>query len=1563
MAEEIVDENVQQPVQEEPSVHRKITISGKMTIPDSFSSGMGAKPEALDIFKNIVGNPLTGSNPGGKQQAQQLDDSNFIENISHTAQKKASQQDNPYYNMRPFTYNGDYDGANFERYYGTNEYKTLGFSPYRDNESLYNEKMTLGDQFVRSASQWPSLFKTGLMSGITSWGDIFTDPLAPDIESARSMQRAMAIGNSGSGGVSGFLANTFLNSAYTVGIGMEMLGETLLLAGATAATGGADIEATAPAWMARMGLGAGKITEGVKAGVAVAGANEALESFKALKTVGQAKTFWSTLPGKGLNIINPLEHTMDALRATDYATNYAKAVNTVGAFAKDVVMTHAAVSEAKLEGGMVKLDVTRDLIDEYRKKNLGRDPEGKDLEKIENLATQEALRTGLWNLPAIMWSNKFMYETMLAPIEKLVKINPAKEGALHMFDKDVFKEVGDSFLDKTKLAAKGFANPRVYGKYAMNYLKANLAEGVQENLQEAISSGAIQHAMSVYKDQGKGAYEGYLGYFMKGLGEQFSAQGAETFAGGFVMGMFAQPMMAAPSMALSKALDATVNKGKIAKYKEARDLQRTSETGMLNDLYKNLNIALAPDINNAIRQGYLSDDLYSALNEGKQKRAVDAKDDSFREHLYTALRTGHYDVFINKLKDYKNLSPEEAKDAFKDVGVIDGAEALKHIDAVVARAEQLKDDYESTSNEFSNPFSPRQYTKDSSLYRANVVAYHAWEEAKKNLIFAKSAFKRHGERMEDLAGKLSALSNHIAKADAHSMLSLLDPKTTGIEIATLKEEIKALDLVIPGNARIRAQKEKQLEHLYNFHEAIKNHQDNVLNQVANETFENKDPEIEKKFNETETEAFKAFKTYVQYLGKKHDSPVFDTDIRKAYDIVKDHLILKDERNNLTRSINLLSNPKGFMNLQLRLQAAGTQLLDDMPDILESNSKLFTALKEVNNSVNVLAKVAGVVVTPEFMKSLENAVKNNTIIPIPTEFIDPKTGEKITAETNPERFEKAIELWRSSAELIGKTEVEKPAETTELVVLSTTPTDISKIDINDISTFPPALMEQINDVFSWMKEVFPDAVLEEEYATNEDMKGLVRAYIINNGGVVAEAESAPVDDTKQKEQEAARANLEKLRAEAKQAMPEKFIVPETPAVIEVRSTTAQREVLPKTLEELEGRQVERDGSIGTIQIAGADNVSFITDNVEYKIKGADISSDPANFGFQGLLKDVEPVNEVKSVAQPEVSSKYNITNISESLATVNGVNYIINTDTSGNIISLSPENKPEQQLTNEKLIVAVEVERNKLDYDLPEEVINEVVESKKKESPVTVILEGIMADNLTETVARGLNKLYTKEQLTANEQLQVELWVFDALDQVDDLLRKDAYRDNESLKNAFYSLRIINHLLHGQKTDVTQSETGTQQAPVTNNSQKGKRTISKRSGKQSKTKTVTKVSPVKVAPVVISSINQDSLTDAMEKRYEVVYNALDQPDIAGRYLVKRVNKKSVILSRPGSKDIKISMEAVSSVIKEIIKPGEVKTTVETQETITGNQTVVKELSDPIISKSVEDATKDFLDKLC
>jgi hypothetical protein len=174
-----------------------------------------------------------------------------------------------------------------------------------------------------------------------------------------------------------------------------------------------------------------------------------------------------------------------------------------------------------------------------------------------------------------------------------------------------------------------------------------------------------------------------------------------------------------------------------------------------------------------------------------------------------------------------------------------------------------------------------------------------------------------------------------------------------------------------------------------------------------------------------------------------------------------------------------------------------------------------------------------------------------------------------------------------------------------------------------------------------------------------------------------------------------------------------------------------------------------------------------------------------------------INDITSFKAEGLNGKYNVENITEDSVTVNGVDYIINTDSKGNIISLSPTNKPSQEIKNEKLITAVEIKRNQLEYREEVENIEEVIDKLENNySNLNALLDTIWETNMTNTVAEALDNLYEDKPLTKSQQLQLSLWLTDAFKRVVRLYSdKNTKEETDVLNQAYSNLEIIEALLY------------------------------------------------------------------------------------------------------------------------------------------------------------------------
>jgi len=131
----------------------------------------------------------------------------------------------------PKAFYGDSDmNLTFDRYYSHPSFSELGYSPWRDNESLYNANSGWTDDLRRG------LKATGSIIGSTMWNnkpflstlDLF-DPLNYEEEHASELSRLMKVGTSTRGGVGGFATNFFVNSGITLGIAASAVIESMAI--------------------------------------------------------------------------------------------------------------------------------------------------------------------------------------------------------------------------------------------------------------------------------------------------------------------------------------------------------------------------------------------------------------------------------------------------------------------------------------------------------------------------------------------------------------------------------------------------------------------------------------------------------------------------------------------------------------------------------------------------------------------------------------------------------------------------------------------------------------------------------------------------------------------------------------------------------------------------------------------------------------------------------------------------------------------------------------------------------------------------------------------------------------------------------------------------------------------------------------------------------------------------------------------------------------------------------------------------------------------------------------
>jgi hypothetical protein len=233
-----------------------------------------------------------------------------------------------------------------------------------------------------------------------------------------------------------------------------------------------------------------------------------------------------------------------------------------------------------------------------------------------------------------------------------------------------------------------------------------------------------------------------------------------------------------------------------------------------------------------------------------------------------------------------------------------------------------------------------------------------------------------------------------------------------------------------------------------------------------------------------------------------------------------------------------------------------------------------------------------------------------------------------------------------------------------------------------------------------------------------------------------------------------------------------------------------------LESLKNKPVTYKGQRGVLSIDEGGKVSFESDSG----KTYDIPTEADN--RNAFDYGITPIKE-------KAEKSINVSDVSETNATVNGVKYTIHTNKkTGNIIGLSPENKPEQIIRNEKLITAVEIERNKSAYKEGE---TESDLAKEKESlpisehKVVDLVDNIHAKHMDDATSEALDKMMRGNRVSEEE---IKLLKDYAEKVGNDLLALQIdgdYGESDVLNSAIENIDLLEKQIKQDESEINSSE--------------------------------------------------------------------------------------------------------------------------------------------------------------
>jgi len=911
--------------------------------------------------------PTSSGFSNNDQKAPNLTTKEGIENYLASQDKKnyTTKIDNPLVPYRHSSYQ-----TNFERYYHHGKFSKIGFNPFLDNEQIYNENSTWFDDVGRASKMFKNLFWTGAVSSYRSLGDLFDEDSylsGVDLESAREFADATRIGNSTRGGAAQFLTNLGLQFGYTAGIIGSIALEEFAL---TAMTGGGSVLSSP----VRMGARIAKLSaNSTKAGKITKGT---IDLIKNLKDVNKYKGFRESVK-LGDNFVTRfvMPETLEVLKTLSTAknagkniTNMTKISKTVGAGYRDLRSLNYALSEAKMESGMIYDQQFADNISRLQRDSLDGSLTPEQITKARNNANGAAFYGLASNAAIIHISNQFVLGTALSSHSRRLK-KALQEPGGGVFSKINTKKpaIKDGVLQKDilELQKNGFAGlidgikPGSFKKgvkqtalFALRYSVANIAEGLQELGQEAIAEGAKEYYTSVFDDPSMGGINLYLSTLGSGMGKQLNGHGFETFMSGFMMGGPAKVMQTmlfktAPNLT-QKIFNREAYDKEIKTKKENEAALLELGQGFWNELASDSDVSLLQNIENLIVQKQISEDMSDAMMNDDLFEVHNLKDFSKLMNVYTLIKNNGLEYFRELINDTLQLNSRELAEAHpSSKSDVKNNKIKERLESYLEDINKIEENFENIDNRLINIFDESQYEEGTEEFENERAKRQTFDRYKMIALFTKDRVRRSSERMLSIYQEFESKELY-KNMSASDIVVLLSPYKLAQEIEFLKSTIDSLDKT--SDPDLYSRKEERLKDLSAINEfynekvlteeeiqqnlfkriATQKKYENIEDYLKSEDFK-KDLEADavlasayknrkkQKGRRTEIDWRKKkqlanlVKTYISNLAKVQNSSIDDTQLYEVIRKIFDYSQLQRENSIFTNASITLSNPEVISN--------------------------------------------------------------------------------------------------------------------------------------------------------------------------------------------------------------------------------------------------------------------------------------------------------------------------------------------------------------------------------------------------------------------------------------------------------------------------------------------------------------------------------------------------------------------------------------------------------------------------------------------------------------------------
>ena len=871
-------------------------------------------------------------------------------------------------------------------------------------------------------------------------------------------------------------------------------------------------------------------------------------------------------------------------------------------------------------------------------------------------------------------------------------------------------------------------------------MRDNISEAAQEGLQYSFEKAADSYAKKKWNHEIRGGFGDYLKEQGEGLKRMVGdTEGQESMLLGFLTGFVAH--------GFKKGIESV--KGIDKKVEERENL--------IIDEFNNIDFNKLFDVNAFNEMVARDSELFNGRTTQEiilhQMRDAIANNDTLafkslkHEQLFNAIRTtnalGKFDAFMEKLDTLKELPDEEFKDLF-GVPKTESKTVDEYVDKLKDEANKIKELVDQIDSTMENPFDK------------NSMEFVAFNDMKDTMAFHLSYINNINNRVDAITDKLLTDNPSLTEDLIYNMADLENFQTKFLQ---------------PLN-----QERQELYESYKLMSEMKEGRDEVLYKETQDKLKTLDKHIdllnnhlkdfseagEKELDKAQIGAYKNIVLEVlRYNHEKYTGQPFaftQNQIEDTLHALIDFQKLKTTLGSIVDSSNKFQTPEGrqkFMNEHMKFLNVYSQGF--LKSIKEANFENLKKYKEdhlsgIKNEIS--SNLSEIEKINEQLQSLNEQLKD---VEDKTEIkkqIDELKEQKDKILKENQELEKVADALENDKELDEDTNLEKRKKEIEYSI------DQLEKDIKDRKK------ELIKNGAS---EKDAEKIARKEFNESDGGKNKIALEKLYGELDKINNQLEQKDEDVEKEEKQTETSSKEVSVKNQDILPEEV-------KLKKEIDKLEKKVF---LEKNNNKIISINGKKGLLKIINENRVELESDNKIYEF-------------------NINDINIYSEIQNPD--PKYIISKITEDKVNVNNTEYQINIDDKGNIESISPLNNLEQKIKNDALIIAVEIERNKLEVNsqiLPKSTISDLLKENNYEN-IDNLLNTIYNINFTDIVNSGLEKLYDSKPLNENEKLQVGLWLQDSFDRIVKLFNENnTEEENEILLNAHDNLDIILSLLYNK----------------------------------------------------------------------------------------------------------------------------------------------------------------------